>query len=50
MMKEKLLQDKKLLEKQLFWVQISYEECKNIGIKNAYSIDEFGKFETLCAR
>lgn len=49
-MYEKLINDKKLLEKQLFWIEISYTECKVIGIKDAYSIDEFGKFETLCSR
>jgi hypothetical protein len=27
MMSEKILHDKKLLEKQLFWIEISYEEC-----------------------
>ena len=31
-------------------MDISYTECKEIGIKTAYSIEEFGKFETLCAR
>lgn len=36
--------------KQLFWVQISYDECFKIGIKKEYTIEEFGKFETLCAR
>ncbi len=50
MMLEKLIQDKKLLEKQLFWVNISFDECSKIGIKQEYSIDEFGKFETLCSR
>lgn len=45
MMKEKLL-----LEKQLFWIEISFTECSKIGIKLKYSIDEFGKFETLCSR
>jgi len=50
MMYEKLLQDKKLLQKQLFWIEISYSECKKIGIKKEYSTDEFGKFETLCSR
>ena len=50
MMLEKLIQDKKLLEKQLFWIEISLKECKEIGIKNEYSVDEFGKFETLCSR
>lgn len=50
MMKEKLLADKKLLEKQLFWIEISFNECSKIGIKKEYSVDEFGKFETLCSR
>jgi hypothetical protein len=49
-MKEKLLLDKQLLEKQLFWIDISYNECVEIGIKDKYSIDEFGRFETLCSR
>jgi len=47
---EKLQQDLKLLEKQLFWLQLSYDECYKIGIKKEYSIEEFGKFETLCSR
>ena len=47
---DKIKQDKKLLEKQLFWVETSFNECKNIGIKSEYSVEEFGKFETLCSR
>jgi len=50
MMKNKLLTDKVLLEKQLVWIQISYNECSKIGIKDPYTIDEFGKLETLCSR
>lgn len=50
MIKEKLSYDKSLLEKQLQWIEISYKECKQIGIKKEYSIEEFGKFETLCSR
>jgi uncharacterized protein YutE (UPF0331/DUF86 family) len=50
MIKEKLLQDRELLKKQLFWIEISYNECREIGIKREYSVDEFGKFETLCSR
>lgn len=49
-MLNKLLNDKNLLEKQLFWITISYNECNKIGLKNDYTIDEFGKFETLCSR
>ncbi len=50
MMKEKLLNDYGLLQKQLSWLEISFDECKLIGIKDSYSIDEFGRFETLCSR
>ncbi|WP_309498796.1 hypothetical protein [Sulfurovum sp.] len=50
MMLEKLLQDKILLQKQLSWIQISFDECSKIGIKKEYTIEEFGKFETLCSR
>ena len=49
-MKEKLLHDYILLEKQLSWLEISYNECNIIGIKEIYGVDEFGKFETLCSR
>jgi hypothetical protein len=49
-MKEKLKADYLLLEKQIFWLDISYQKCVKIGIKNQYSIDEFGYFETLCSR
>ena len=50
MMYEKLLLDKELLKKQLFWIDISYTECKSIGAKDEYSVEEFGKLETLCSR
>ena len=50
MMQEKLSTDLKLLEKQIFWLEISYKQCSEIGIKKEYSIDEFGYFETLCSR
>jgi hypothetical protein len=49
-MYEKLLLDKELLKKQLFWIDISYAECKSIGAKDEYSVEEFGKLETLCSR
>jgi hypothetical protein len=39
---DKLKQDKKLLEKQLFWIEISFNECKKIGKKSHYDVDEFG--------
>mgnify|MGYP000311778645 CR=1 FL=1 len=50
MMQEKLANDFQLLDKQMFWIDISYKQCHQIGIKKEYSIDEFGYFETLCSR
>ena len=50
MMYAKLLQERELLKTQLFWIDISYTECKIIGTKDKYSIEEFGKLETLCSR
>lgn len=47
MMRTKLLQDKELLQKQLSWIQISFDECKAIGIQKSYGIDEFGNQGTL---
>jgi len=47
---QKLKKDYELLQKQLQWLEISYKECKNIGIKDNYTIEEFGKFETICLR
>jgi uncharacterized protein YutE (UPF0331/DUF86 family) len=49
-MLDKVKQDRKVLEKQLFWLEISFNDCKKIGIKADYTIEEFGKFETLCSR
>jgi hypothetical protein len=48
--KEKLKEDYRILEKQLLWLKISHNECSKIGIKESYSVEEFGKFETLCSR
>jgi len=50
MIRDKLIQDNHLLEKQIAWLKISFDECTIIGIKDNYTIDEFGKFETLCSR
>ena len=46
MMHQKLLEDNKLLIKQLSWIEISFKECTRIGIKKDYTVDEFGRFET----
>ena len=50
MIEKKLKQDAELLKKQLTWLKLSCSECKNISIKENYTIDEFGKFEILCGR
>jgi len=47
---EKLKKDYELLKKQLFWLELSYDESKVIGLKDEYTIEEFGKLETLCSR
>ena len=50
MIKQKLLDDTKLLKKQIFWLEHSVNECNEIGIKSSYALQEFGLFETLCSR
>lgn len=50
MIHKKLKEDYQLLRKQLEWLEISLNECSEIGIKEEYSVNEFGKFETLCSR
>ncbi|ADV46791.1 hypothetical protein [Nitratifractor salsuginis] len=50
MIRTKLLRDRELLQKQMRWLELSLDECGAIGIKAEYSIEEFGKFETLCSR
>ena len=49
-MKALLEENIRLLQKQMDWLEISYKECQNIGLKEVYTVDEFGKFETLCSR
>jgi len=50
MMKKKLQEDYRVLQKQSAWLKISYDECNKIGIKENYTVDEFGRFETFCSR
>ena len=38
------------LEEALHWLQRSYRQCAQIGLKAAYSADEFDKFEALTSR
>ena len=50
MSRENLLKNLEALKKQIFWLEVSYKECQRIGIKEEYSIDEFGRLETLTSR
>lgn len=50
MMEEKLKQDAALLAKQLAWLKLSCNTCKDITVKEQYTIEEFGQFEILCSR
>ncbi|MCL6493205.1 MAG: hypothetical protein K6T54_00350 [Ignavibacterium sp.] len=45
-----LKQNIEYLQKQLKWLTRSYELCKSIGLKSAYSEIEFDNFETLSGR
>ena len=47
---EMLVQNFEALEKQIFWLNVSLTECHIIGLKEDYSIDEFGRLETLTSR
>lgn len=49
-MDAKLKQDALLLAKQIYWLNLSYQQCHAVGVKADYSIEEFGYFETLCSR
>ncbi len=49
-MKALLAEQARLLRKQREWLEISYRECRDIGLKEEYTVDEFGRFETLCSR
>jgi len=48
--REKLAHDLTLLQKQRFWLAYSLKACKAIGIREHYTPEAFGQFETLCAR
>jgi len=49
MIYENLIESSILFKKQLER-QYSLNECQEIGIKSSYTVEEFGKFETLCSR
>ena len=47
---DNLLANRILLEKQLFWLNHSFEEAQNIGLKPEYEVSEFDSYENLCSR
>ncbi|MDF1827345.1 MAG: hypothetical protein P1U39_03605 [Legionellaceae bacterium] len=47
---EVLLQNTKSFEKQLSWLQHSFDEASKIGLKAKYSLKEYDSFENLCSR
>lgn len=38
------------LEKQLFWLDYSYQQVKDLPSPDKFSIEEFNQFENLCSR
>jgi len=38
------------LEKQLFWLDYSYQQVKGLSSANDFTIEEFNQFENLCSR
>lgn len=47
---QNLMYNIELLEKQLFWLNHSFEICKSIGSKEQYTVEQFDDMETLCSR
>jgi hypothetical protein len=38
------------LEKQLFWLDYSYQQVKALSSPESFSIEQFNQFENLCSR
>ncbi len=47
---DNLLENRILLEKQLFWLNHSFSEVQKIGLKPEYEVSEFDSYENLCSR
>ena len=45
-----LQENKEYLISSLGWLKRSYNQCRNIGIKNEYSNDEYDSYENLTSR
>ena len=48
--KNVLIENIQALENQIYWLERSYQICKEIPIKNEYKPEEMDAFETLCSR
>ena len=48
--KDKLLEGKEILERQLYWLEIAYQDALIMGIRKSYNVEEFGKLTILSAR
>ena len=48
--KERLQRDYLLLQKQLFWLELSYKEAKKIKLQDSYELEQHTVFETLSTR
>ena len=48
--KERLQRDYLLLQKQLFWLELSYKEAKKIKLHDSYELEQHTVFETLSTR
>ena len=47
---DNLLENRILLEKQLFWLNHSFDEVQKVGLKLEYEVSEFDSYENLCSR
>ena len=47
---DNLLENRMLLEKQLFWLSHSFDEVQKVGLKSEYEVSEFDSYENLCSR
>jgi hypothetical protein len=47
---EVLQENIKLLEKQLFWLNYSYQQVQTVQLTQEMSLEEFNHYENLCSR
>ena len=47
---EVLQENIKLLEKQLFWLNYSYQQIQSVDLSKPLAIEDFNHYENLCSR